>query len=479
MNTRSLKFRLVVWYAGWLTVLFVVFGFFVYASLNHYLRQALREALARRTHQVADVVQRSTLDWDALGKEIQSHFSPEINNRFTRVITNGKITYVSGSPGDHAFNPAVVPLPPDNTKGEKFVRRICSDGTSLLIVVLERQVGSNRFIVEEGSLEARITAPLHAWLAALIFGLAALVTLAVLGGYVLVQRALNPVDRIIQSAQRISSHNLNERLPVPETRDELQRLSTALNGMIRRLDASFCHTQRFLADASHELRTPLTILQGALENMIERPDATPEINDLSRSALEEIERLRKIVEALFALSRLDAGEALEQSRTVDLAELASTTTEQMYLLAEDKNISVSCHIIEPVMVHGDPGRLKQVIVNLLDNAIKYTACGGAVRVSVFQQDGTAFLQVTDNGIGIPAAALSQVFERFFRVDKARSRELGGAGLGLSIVKSICEAHGGDITVQSEEGQGSRFLVQLPIAKARPKVPSPEAELMTA
>jgi len=413
-------------------------------------------------------VQRSTLDWDALGKEIQSHFSPEINSRFTRVITDGKVTYVSGIPADHAFNPALVPLPPENIKGERFVRRICSDGTSLLIVVLVRQVGSNRLIVEEGSLEARITAPLRAWLTALIFGLAALITLAVIGGYMLVQRALNPVGRIIQSAERISLHNLNERLAVPDTRDELQRLSTALNGMIRRLDGSFRHTQRFLADASHELRTPLTILQAALENMTERPDATTEINELSRSALEEIERLRRIVEALFALSRLDAGEALEESSTFDLAELAATTTDQMCLLAEDKNISVTCQVSEPVMVHGDSGRLKQVTVNLLDNAIKYTPAGGTVQVSVFEQDGTAFLEVTDTGIGIPTHALPHLFERFFRVDKARSRELGGAGLGLSIVKSICEAHGGDVKVQSREGQGSRFVVHLPLAKGVPQ-----------
>ena len=216
------------------------------------------------------------------------------------------------------------------------------------------------------------------------------------------------------------------------------------------------------------MRTPLTILQVALENMTERPDATREINELSSSALEEIERLRRIVEGLFALSRLDAGEALEESRTFDLAELAATTTEQMCLLAEDKNVSVTCHVSEPVIVHGDPGRLKQVMVNLLDNAIKYTGPGGAVHLSVFQQDGTAFLEVADNGVGIPSAALCHVFERFFRVDKARSRELGGAGLGLSIVKSICEAHAGDVTVHSREGQGSRFVVQLPLVKCVPQ-----------
>jgi signal transduction histidine kinase len=181
--------------------------------------------------------------------------------------------------------------------------------------------------------------------------------------------------------------------------------------------------------------------------------------------LEEVERLAHIVEGLVALSRLDAGDAKTEWVQFDLAELATTTADQMNLLAEDKGISVQCNSKQSVLVEGDRARLKQVVVNLLDNAIKYTSSGGSIQLNVTRQNGHAILDVTDTGIGIPPEAVPHVFERFFRVDKARSRDEGGAGLGLSIVKSICTAHGAEVQVESAVGKGSRFRIQLPLAKA--------------
>jgi two-component system, OmpR family, sensor kinase len=463
VNTRSLKFRLVTWYAGWLTVLFVVFGFFVYTSLAHYLKRDLQQALARRARQVADLVQRSPLPWEALDREIHNHFAPEANSRLTRVSVNGEITYISGRPTDGSFNPGAVPVSPVVEEGEFFRRIESTDGRVLFILFLSRVRGGKTYLIEEGSAEAPISATLHAWLIVLIGGLAVLILVAVTGGFFLVQRALNPVDRIIHSAEQISSRNLSDRLPVPATRDELERLSTALNNMIRRLDEAFKHNQRFLADASHELRTPLTIIQAGLETACGKTVPRSDPRELALSALEEVERLKGIVEGLFALSRLDAGEALVQSIPFDLGELAASTTEQMCLLADDKEISMTSHSTARVIVKGDRARVKQIVVNLLDNAIKYTPCGGKVEVCVSSRDHMAVLEVIDNGIGIPSEAQPHVFERFFRVDKARSRELGGAGLGLSIVKSICSVHGGKVEVQSQEGKGSRFIVELPLA----------------
>jgi heavy metal sensor kinase len=462
VNTRSLRFRLVGWYASWLTLLFVVFGIFVYGSLGYYLKESLRDALARRTRQVADLVQRSPPDWKALAHGIQNHFAPEANNRFTRVTVNGAITYVAGVPSDRGFNPQEVPTAPEVIEGEFFGRRVLPDGTALLIVVLSRVAGDKRLVVEEGSVEAPIKTTLHRWLVVLVLGLALLILGAVSGGFLLAHRALAPVDRIIRSAERISSRNLNQRLPVPNTGDELERLSIALNNMIRRLENAFQHTQRFLADASHELRTPLTIMQAGLEAMTEKTNSRLDVREIAGSTLEETERLRKIVEGLFALSRLDAGEALEKSAPFDLGELAASTADQICLLAEDKDIGITCHSDQKVIVEGDRARLKQVVVNLLDNAIKYTPRGGRIDVRVSTRNGKAVLEVSDNGPGIPEESLLLVFERFYRVDKARSRELGGAGLGLSIVKSIATAHRGRVEAQSKEGEGSRFIVELPL-----------------
>jgi heavy metal sensor kinase len=463
VNTRSLKFRLVAWYAGWLTALFVVFGIFVYLSLGHYLEKSLREALARRARQVAEMVQRSTLDKSALGVEIPRTFAPEVNNRFTRVVANEAPLYVSGLPADRSFNPLTVPFVLNEKEGETSGRRITPDDRELLIVVITRRAGTNVFIVEEGGSIAPMEATLHAWLVVLILGLALLICGAVLGGAWLVQRALRPVDEITRSAERITSRSLSERLPVPQTRDEIERLSTALNSMIRRLDEGFQQTQRFFADASHELRTPLTIIQGELEEASKNPELKPEDRATALSTLDEVERLKRIVEGLFALSRLDAGEAQENFEHVDLGELATITADQMGLLAEDKDISIHCQCGSRVTVLGDRARLKQVLVNLLDNAVKYTPSGGLINIKVDTQANQAVLEVSDNGFGIPTEALPHVFERFFRADKARSREMGGAGLGLSIVKSICAAHHGQVRAESTEGVGSRFIVELPLA----------------
>jgi heavy metal sensor kinase len=299
----------------------------------------------------------------------------------------------------------------------------------------------------------------------LMVGLPVAVGVAVAGGFVLVRRALDPVERIARTAEAISQHNLSERLPVVESGDEIERLSVSLNHMISRLEDAIRGSKQFVADASHELRTPLTVMRGELESLAQDGQLRRETREALGSVLEEVERLAEIVESLFALSRLDAGEAHAEWLRFDLAELAATTAEQMSLLATDKNVSVVCDSGSGVTVEGDRARLKQVIVNLLDNAIKYTPSGGQVRLSVRREGDFAILDVADDGIGIPAEALPHVFKRFYRVDVSRSREQGGAGLGLAIVKSICAAHGAEVEVLSAPGRGSTFRVRQPLAGA--------------
>jgi signal transduction histidine kinase len=206
-----------------------------------------------------------------------------------------------------------------------------------------------------------------------------------------------------------------------------------------------------------------------MESVVEQTRDLPALRDRAGSALEEVDRLAKIVDALFAISRLDAGEAQQEWARFDLAPLAASTTEQMSLLAEDKGVSVSCKVRGKVSVDGDRARIKQVVVNLLDNAIKYTPSGGSINLDVYAREEKAVIEVADTGIGIPPGALPRIFERFFRVDQARSRDAGGAGLGLAIVKSICAAHGGQVEVHSAEDQGSRFTVELPLARTGPRM----------
>jgi signal transduction histidine kinase len=220
-----------------------------------------------------------------------------------------------------------------------------------------------------------------------------------------------------------------------------------------------------VADASHELRTPLSVMRGELENLAQDAALRGETRERLGSVLEEVDRLADIVEGLLALSRLDVGESQAAWMRVDLAALAAETADQMSLLALDKRLSVSCQCQGDVTVLGDRSRLKQLVVNLLDNAIKYTPAGGRVSLSVRAHAGEALLEVSDTGVGIPAEALAHVFKRFYRVDDSRSREQGGAGLGLSIVKSICTAHGAQVEVRSTPGGGSTFCIRQPLAQA--------------
>ena len=340
-----------------------------------------------------------------------------------------------------------------------------SDGHELLLHGLPYIASDGRqYLIEVAAPWNQIESVLRGLLLTFTLGLPLIVALAVGGGYLLMRRALRPVDEIRQKAAQITSRNLSERLPVIHTGDELERLGADLNRMIERLEESFSQINRFSADASHELRTPLTVLQGELESIARSGQSLPaDVRDTIGSALEETQRLAKIVENLLAISRLEAGEALKQPERLDIAELARSTADQMRLLAEEKHIFLHCDGAALVEVNADPVRLKQVVVNLLDNAIKYTPEGGTIEISVTQQNAHAVLDVADTGIGISSSDLPYIFDRFYRADKARSRQMGGTGLGLSIVRSICVAHGGQVTVDSTEGKGSVFHVEIPLA----------------
>jgi len=462
MNTRSLSFRLVAWYAGLLTVVFVLLGALTVLFLRHYLEANLLDIQARRARQIADTLLAAAprTGEAAVAQQVEELYSPEANDRLIRITrADGHVVYASGYPKDRSFDPSQVP-PPPLTRDGKFSRKETLPTGALLVAALSYTgTGNSRYVVEVGVSNFRTEATLRQVLIMLAIGLPIAVCVAVAGGFVLVRRALRPVERIAHKAEDITQHNLSERLPVVQTGDELERLSISLNHMIGRLEDSFQSSKQFVADASHELRTPLTVLRGELEGLAQDTQLKLQTRETLGSMLEEVDRLAEIVEGLLALSRLDAGEANSEWVPFDLAELAAMTADQMSLLAEDKNITVVCESAPGVNVEGDRARMKQVVVNLLDNAIKYTPNGGRVRLNITSEDGCAVLDVADDGIGIPPDALPHVFKRFYRVDGSRSREQGGAGLGLSIVKSICAAHGAQVEVASVPGKGSRFRIR--------------------
>jgi heavy metal sensor kinase len=464
MNTRSLGFRLVAWYGGVLTVVFVLLGVLTLLFLRHYLEANLLDTQARRAQQIADtlIAHARRADAGSLGAQVESLYSPAANDRFIRITrADGTLVYASGAPHDARFDPAQVPR-----TGAAGARAVGLPGGGSLLVAARDAQGSDglRYRVEVGTSGAASAATLAHVLMMLAIGLPITVAVAVGGGFVLVRRALKPVEQMGRTAEAITQHNLSERLPVLRSGDELERLSVSLNHMIARLEEAIHGSKQFVADASHELRTPLTVMRGELESLAQDRQLQGETREALGSVLEEVDRLGEIVEGLFALSRLDAGEAHSEWVRFDLAALVGSTAEQMNLLAEDKQVRLTTAVSAPVFVEGDRARLKQVVVNLLDNAIKYTPAGGSVALSVQRDGPLAVFEVSDTGAGIPAEALPHVFRRFYRVDDSRSREGGGAGLGLSIVKSICAAHGASVEVASVPGRGSTFRVRQRLAQ---------------
>jgi signal transduction histidine kinase len=274
------------------------------------------------------------------------------------------------------------------------------------------------------------------------------------------------VDAIAHAAQRISIENLAERLTVPKTRDQLARLSETLNAMLARIEASVRRMAQFTADASHELRAPVSLIRTTAEVAAMKRDrpAAEYLNALD-DILQEAERTSQVVDSLMLLVRADSGQQAVELIPVDAASIVQTAAEQGERLARSREVSFSLQLPPgPVRIDADPEALRRALLILLDNAAKYTPRGGSMEMGLAVRDGQAVAYVSDSGIGIDAADLSHVFDRFWRADKARSREHGGAGLGLSIAKSIVEMHGGRISVSSELGKGSRFEIRVPLVR---------------
>jgi heavy metal sensor kinase len=466
MNPRSLAFRLAVWYAVLLSVTFAVVGIGTFFGLGQYLRSNLREFVQRRSLQVEQFLLQAPADSSdaSIADALNTRIAPEYNSRFLRVTRAPALqVYRSGEPADRSFDPADIAPPAEPWPTRRVAHTAATSSGDLLITSVPLQTQSGRYLIELGYSLASLEAAEHRLLTLLALLLPALVICATAGGYLLVQRALRPVDQMSDTARQISIQDLEARLPVVPTGDALQRLSLSLNHMLARLRDSVQTSRRFLADASHELRTPLTIVKGELQEIVAGRECPAELAERIGSVLEEVGRLESLVSSLLMLSRLDTGDAQREWVDVNLTALASATADQMRLIAEDRGVQLQGAALVPLTVRGDRGRLKQVIVNLLDNAIKFTPPGGVVSLHSQLTDGYGILEVRDTGIGIPESALPYIFDRFYRVDEARSREDGGAGLGLSIVHAICSAHGAQIEVEPNRApQGTCFRLKFPV-----------------
>jgi heavy metal sensor kinase len=294
-----------------------------------------------------------------------------------------------------------------------------------------------------------------------------LLILGSLGGWILARRSLAPIGYIASKAQSITSKNLNERLTRRGTDDEMDDLIQTINGMIERLEGSFKRMAEFTADASHELKTPICAMRGEAEVLLSKERTKDEYEEALAHLIEQFDRMNQMLNDLILLSKSDSSQIQLRMDPLRLDFLISSIISLFNVLAEQKKIEFVVGPFEEVIVRGDEGRLQQLIANLIDNAIKYTQ-GGSIRVSLEKNAETAIIRVKDTGIGIPKEEQEKIFKRFYRIDKSRSRETGGVGLGLSIAEWIAHAHHGSIEVESELNRGSTFTVYLPLKNSSPE-----------
>lgn len=470
MNRKSLRYRITSFFVGFLALALVVFSIAVYLGVRTFLTRSLEQTLANDARNIATdyLAQRNTKGDGWFLGELTEAYPPGLGHQFIRISQGDRVLFDSGNMRDPYVNTSKLPMPSKPAWVNVIHRETAASGQRLMIYTLAYQEsGRPQILVESGTTIDSIRHVLRSLFVILLFTIPVILIIASVGGHALMSRLLLPVVVLTDQAERIGRKDMGERLAVIPSGDELERLSLSLNRMIERLEDTLAHNHRFSADASHELRTPLTIIRGQLEELTQRSDLSAVAKDGIGSALEETDRMSRIVESLMTITRLDCGGERIQMIPVDLMAMASTTVEHMHLLADEKNISLVCKEGLPVYVTGDPMRLKQVMVNLLDNAIKYTAAGGAVVVSAMTEGDRAVLRVSDTGIGIPEAAVPFIFDRFYRADKGRSRESGGAGLGLAIVKSICSAHDAVISVKNNDGRGTTMQMDLPLLLPSP------------
>jgi heavy metal sensor kinase len=461
MMTLPIRLRLTAWYFAVLAVVLSAFGVSAYLEMRHSIHKTVDEELVIRAEGVHQLIERDIQRGhkDDLPDGLREH---------TELRAGGALLQVSDDQGNWLYRSAVmsdygVPRPatlrkrPVDFFGKEIPLRIWSESVSM---------GGTSYLIQTAFEMDDFYDALHEFALLLFISIPSLLLCAAGGGYWISTRALAPVDQITQTARTISAQNLSSRLVVPNTRDELQRLSETLNGMLERLEAAFKKITQFTADASHELRTPVAVMRTRAELSLRKARSADEYRDVIAEVLAELEKTSGLIEQLMFLARADSGAETLHFSATNVAEVLREACHQGSALAEAKQIAFQEQISgDSLWIQGDASSLRRLFLILIDNAVKYTPASGQVEVSLHRNDGYAVAEVRDTGIGIAEADLPNVFERFYRADKARTRESGGVGLGLSIGRWIAEVHAGTIEVRSSPGRGSIFQIRLPITNA--------------
>lgn len=461
MRKLSIGVRLTLWYLAFFAVAQLAFGVGMWLILRDNLYDLVDDRLEEQVDDLKAFLQSQPQDRSIakLQEEVNETYAIEHSGNYLALYADdGELIYRSASLQAH---PSVL-VPQDQVK-EPILRSRKIEGRDLRFILQKLEVNGRVYTVEMGAPAEDAIETLHSFRSYLLMFAPLLLVAAAGGGFWLSRRALSPVDALVRTAREIGGTNLNTRLQKLDTGDELQRLSDTLNEMLDRIESAFRRITEFTADASHELRTPVSLIRTEAEVALRRSRGEADYKESLRHILLEAERTTALIEQLLSLARADSGREKIHLQPVDLRHTLRSTLEGWRQVATFRNLKFSASLDVPdFFVLGDETLLHRLVDILLDNAFKYTSAPGSVHLSLELKGETALITVRDSGAGIPEDEQNKIFERFYRIDKARSRAQGGAGLGLAIAHWIVTQHGGSIGVESRAGEGASFRVELPM-----------------
>lgn len=462
MTFRSIRLRLTLWYVLLLALILAAFSAGVYVFLRSSLYNNLDNSIEKNATALLDIVQYEN-DQPTLHISVSSD-NLDQGEHFVRVFnTSGSMTF------DNSMDAGYIPVDRKSVDkalaGKSQMRGVKVDGGQMRVgtwpIELDGQV---RGVLEVGASAGDVSHTLGSLVLILCIAYPVTLGMASFGGLFLAGRALSPIDKLTRLARRISAEDLGQRLDLRLPDDEVGRLARTFDEMIARLDDSFRRQCQFTADASHEIRTPLTIIKGQIDVALQRERQPEAYRQVLVAVNEEVDHLIRLAGSLLTLARADAGQIPLAFENFSLTDMVTGAMEQVAPIASQRGVDLHLDPSPNVILQADEDLMLQLLLNLLDNAIKYTPAGGQVTVDWSADDGWIELKVRDTGLGISEEHIPYVFDRFYRVDKARSRSEGSAGLGLAISRWIVEAHSGSISVESTPGKGSTFTVRIPIQR---------------